>query len=1266
MSSDDFQSEPSESEKLFVRIVLAKYLATNEHVDSCLKIQAEETSAGSAPRSLGEIMVQQGFITGPQLEMVQEEQTRRSRPRRFGPYELLAKLGEGGMGMVYRARHIEKGEVVALKVVSKRAARDENVRQRFSREANVGMKLDHPNIVATRDAGEVKGIPYLALELIEGGSLRDRLKKKNLFTELEALHMVQDIALALEHAHQKGLVHRDIKPENILFDSSFAVKLSDFGLVKYAEPGLSNLTHTGTTVGTPHYISPEQARAEADIDIRADIYSLGATLYRLVTGETPFQGSSPLVVMTKHLNEQLKPPDELNPQLSEGCVALVEKMMAKERSDRYDSPTSLIRDIDRVIAGKLPESAPLAATKSSVARSVVREEKTKSTRRSSRRVPAASRSRGRKRTTGFQQTLKQHQQSTGSSDPTRPGPKVTHSVIAVSVLIALVAGGWVVVNRKGDSASGSNPGQGNRPDPTQHVKGSQPIPQKVTPPKAVPIVQGQPAAERLAIPAGAIHWVGRGGDGKWSTAANWKGNVVPKKLNIVAFAGTARRDCVIDEDVSVAGIFLDNDFTRKLEVGPGRSLYVGEEGVHVSGGTFYGGAGKMALSGGLVVKGGTFVSTSGMLKVNKILNLVGGSFHHHSGTLAIWKGKTSVTQGKAKLNDVVINTPGPLTVSGAMRIDRHLSIRRMNANVGGPIEVKGNVVTSDQDTLYPKSLIRLNGDGDQIIAGYGRGGHLPPLTIAKPKGKVFLQGTLRVKGNWIVEGGEIEAGSSRVVFVGGNARIDAPKMIFNEVVLNTSGIVTVLGKMSVRGDFRVKNVNQLNGGTILVGGHLEKTGAESKYRAEFLRKKWPVSKREDVTALKRLTVPAGVVKWTGRTGDGKWSTADNWEGRRVPDVDAVVYFGGSSKSCAVAEDVSVSGLFIDHDFAGTMALTRGKKLKVGSLGFHMLGGRFVGGDKVVEVVGAFALYGGTFVSTTDRLTIRKDFKIIGGRFEHNGGLVHFERQARWNDAIKKLDTTPNITVRKALELNHLHLDGKGGSGSEKVVYCLDPKSVLKVARTLEIGTTDESLENLEVNGGEIRLQGGAVAGQRASGGTTKVIFEGSDTQQIRSKGGRLPHVVIDKKSGQVESAVETSSLAVADFTLKRGTFRAPKGRLDVEGHFTVTGGAFLHNKGTLFFNPLLSWMSKSKRVLTFNTRLTLGNLRFAGRGSSSVEQIEFQIPNPTQVVKVTGDLILEPTDKSLERIVVTGGSFEVWGKVKQNPLAKAKADFLKLVRKGSK
>ncbi|MCY3018716.1 MAG: protein kinase [Planctomycetota bacterium] len=366
-----------QDETQFGQIVVARRLATAEDVQLCLETQASEAASGAASRTLGEIMVERGYITPVQATLVLEEQRRRQGPKKLGPYELLSKLGEGGMSAVYKARVQATGVEVALKVLPRRYSDDPMFLTRFEREARMGMELEHPNIVSTLDFGEVNGVHYIALEYVDGSSLDGLLKARNILTEREALVIVAKVAEALHHAAENGLVHRDVKPSNIMLSSQGEVKLSDFGLVKHTDPEVSKLTQSGLMVGTPHYISPEQARGDKDLDIRADIYSLGATLYHLVTGQTPFSGSSALVIITKHLKGELTPPDEINPALSEGCVAIIEKMMARERDDRYASPREMIDDIARVLNGEEPLNAGLEIGKSSVKVSAKRIEKAK-------------------------------------------------------------------------------------------------------------------------------------------------------------------------------------------------------------------------------------------------------------------------------------------------------------------------------------------------------------------------------------------------------------------------------------------------------------------------------------------------------------------------------------------------------------------------------------------------------------------------------------------------------------------------------------------------------------------------------------------------------------------------------------------------------------------------------------------------------------------------------------------------------------------------
>lgn len=361
-----------QSDILFGKTAVALKLARIEQVQECLRIQAQETANGFLIRALPEIMVERGYLASAQVQTVLAEQGRFGGPARFGPYRLVKKLGEGGMGAVYLAQRSDAGYYVALKILTKKNAADATLLRRFQREASVGQKLNHPNLIRTLDFGELQGTYFIAQEYVEGVDLGKILESRKLLPEKDALRIIRDVAAALQHAAAAGLVHRDVKPENIIFDRNGIIKLGDFGLVCFTAPGAAHLTQTDMVVGTAHYISPEQAKGEADLDFRADIYSLGATMYRLVTGRTPFEGSSPAVVMAKHLHEELTPPDDLTPSLSDGCVAIIEKMMAKDREDRYSAIEDLLADLDAVLRGEEPLNVGVDLGKSSVAISAKR------------------------------------------------------------------------------------------------------------------------------------------------------------------------------------------------------------------------------------------------------------------------------------------------------------------------------------------------------------------------------------------------------------------------------------------------------------------------------------------------------------------------------------------------------------------------------------------------------------------------------------------------------------------------------------------------------------------------------------------------------------------------------------------------------------------------------------------------------------------------------------------------------------------------------
>ncbi len=279
---------------------------------------------------------------------------------RFGDYEILEELGAGGMGKVYRARDATLERVVALKMLAPALSKDQEYVRRFLKEARAVARLNHPNIVQIYDFGCVDSIYYLAMEFVDGHSLGHTLRTRR-FSEADALQIVRQVCKALSVAHAEGIVHRDIKPDNLMLTSRGDLKLVDLGIAKRVDEDQS-ITQTGQSIGTPHYISPEQIRGQKDIDARADVYSLGATLYHLVTGHTPFKGSSGALVMSMHLVEPLPDPRQWEPTLSEGLCRVLRKMMAKERDERYPDIAVLEVDLHRLQAGQTPKPVEPRAT----------------------------------------------------------------------------------------------------------------------------------------------------------------------------------------------------------------------------------------------------------------------------------------------------------------------------------------------------------------------------------------------------------------------------------------------------------------------------------------------------------------------------------------------------------------------------------------------------------------------------------------------------------------------------------------------------------------------------------------------------------------------------------------------------------------------------------------------------------------------------------------------------------------------------------------
>jgi serine/threonine protein kinase len=261
----------------------------------------------------------------------------------LGEYEILSKIAEGGMGAVYKARHSRTGMVVAIKVIAKDTARNPVLLQRFKQEFDAARLIDHPNVVKALEY-HAHPQPYIVLEYVDGESVGQRLQRRGAFEEQEAIRLIAQVCEGLQRAHKQGLVHRDVKPDNILITRDGQAKLTDLGLVKDIEADL-NLTRTGRGLGTPHYMAPEQFRNAKNVDVRSDIYSLGATLYAMVTGVIPFENTNPLDCWMRKIRNEFPSPRELNPKVSERVDWAIRRAMSAEPERRPASCREFLEDL---------------------------------------------------------------------------------------------------------------------------------------------------------------------------------------------------------------------------------------------------------------------------------------------------------------------------------------------------------------------------------------------------------------------------------------------------------------------------------------------------------------------------------------------------------------------------------------------------------------------------------------------------------------------------------------------------------------------------------------------------------------------------------------------------------------------------------------------------------------------------------------------------------------------------------------------------------
>ncbi|HRF50879.1 MAG TPA: serine/threonine-protein kinase, partial [Anaerolineales bacterium] len=276
-------------------------------------------------------------------------------PTQIGRYEIRGELGRGGMATVYHGYDPRFKRDVAIKTLPREYLHDPGFRARFEREAQTIASLEHPAIVPVYDFGEENEQPYIVMRLMPGGSLVDRLRQGPLALN-EVSRIMSTLAPALDEAHAHGIIHRDLKPGNILFDGRDQPYLSDFGIAKLTETSMA-FTATGI-IGTPAYMSPEQARGDRDIDGRSDLYALGAIVFEALTGQMPYQADTPMGLAVKHITEPVPRIRSANPLLPPSTENVIAQAMAKDRAERYPSATAMAKQLSTVAAGGSLPDAP--------------------------------------------------------------------------------------------------------------------------------------------------------------------------------------------------------------------------------------------------------------------------------------------------------------------------------------------------------------------------------------------------------------------------------------------------------------------------------------------------------------------------------------------------------------------------------------------------------------------------------------------------------------------------------------------------------------------------------------------------------------------------------------------------------------------------------------------------------------------------------------------------------------------------------------------
>ena len=338
----------------FLELLHRSGLVTRAQLDAALT----PFPSNERPKNIARVLVKQGLLTRFQAELLLAG---RSGGFVLGQYRILDQLGEGGMGRVFKAQHITMGRTVALKVLAPRHTKTPKARKLFLREVRAAGKLMHPNIVTAHDANMVKGRHYLVMEYIDGPSLDQLVREGGPLPVGLACDIVRQVGTGLQYAFEQGMVHRDIKPSNVLLQrtaatltSGYLAKILDFGLAWVADAAEEADAETSggrnVILGTPDFLSPEQARNQHAVDIRSDLYSLGCTFYFLLAGRVPFPGGTNLNKLVRHTKEEPTPLEELRPDVPQEVTDIISCLMAKEPAHRFQTPADLVEDLGPLAA----------------------------------------------------------------------------------------------------------------------------------------------------------------------------------------------------------------------------------------------------------------------------------------------------------------------------------------------------------------------------------------------------------------------------------------------------------------------------------------------------------------------------------------------------------------------------------------------------------------------------------------------------------------------------------------------------------------------------------------------------------------------------------------------------------------------------------------------------------------------------------------------------------------------------------------------------